>query len=211
MSTTPEDDNSRKHSRSDDGEEEKKHGDTEQENSPKRSRASSDTSAQPPTSTAASEGATESDIGTSNSGDHGVNASNDTSINPDTAAAVPQPSVVSTGAPTAGSSASLPHQEIPQCDVDEVDRKFREKFPVGKWYATREELEAALHEFADEHLFVMRREAQRAFVCSRCPNTWSKKKSAKEVEVTKKEFSGVTDCPVIVRHSKREKQRIAYI
>ena len=83
-STPPRDDNSRKHSRSDDGEEEEKqHGDTEQENSPKRSRTTSTTA-----------GTSGSDIGISNSGGHGATESNDTSINNDMAG-----------------SASLPHQE----------------------------------------------------------------------------------------------------
>lgn len=207
MSTTPDDDNGRKHSRSDgEGWEEmiNLHGDTEQENSQKRSKVNCDTSVQPTrviTSTAESEGSAELDIHISNSGDHGVNGSNNTSsISTATATATPQPPVVLTAAPMAG-NISVPEQEIPHCDIDQVDEEFCKQFFEGKWYDTRAELKAELDEFADKHLFVIRKEGSRAFACSRSANTNSRKKDAKEKTVTIKAFSAVSNCPVEVRHT----------
>lgn len=166
MSTT-QDDNNRKHPRGGDEEGEEVnllHDQQDQESSQKRPKVDDNTSAQT-LSTTAEEDEVSVELVIGNSGDHVENAPNNSSINTATAevydttstAEAPQQSVVSTTAPIARNT-SIPEQEIPQYDPDYVDRLFCEKFKVGTWFDSAEELRNEVKQFGNVYFFVMRKQ-----------------------------------------------------
>ena len=212
MSTT-QDDNNRKHPRGGDEEGEEVnllHDQQDQESSQKRPKVDDNTSAQT-LSTTAEEDEVSVELVIGNSGDHVENAPSAASINTATAevydttstAEAPQQSVVSTTAPIARNT-SIPEQEIPQYDTEYVNRLFCEKFKVGTWFDSAEELRNEVKQFANKYFFVMRKQTERKLQCSRSSNTNSRKKQSLEKAMTTKSFSVASNCPVQVRHSLRD-------
>jgi hypothetical protein len=53
---------------------------------------------------------------------------------------------------------SLPQQDVPSCDNEQVHELFLEEFSVGKWYHSSEALCKAGVDFGNRHYFTMRRE-----------------------------------------------------